>query len=65
MVRTVRSPEVLRDLEHQGAVLDPDGQRVQDGRQLGGELHVHHGAEDLGDLADIVLHGCVASLNRG
>ena len=48
--------EMLRDLKHQRLLADLEGQRVQDRGQLGGELHVHDGAEDLRDLADIVLH---------
>ena len=49
--------KMLRHFEDQGAVLDLHGQRVEDGGQVLRELHVHDRAEDLGDLADVVLHG--------
>ncbi len=55
MQRTVRLAELLRHFEHQRLVVVLGVQRVLDEGQLALELHVHHGAEHLGDPADIVL----------
>ena len=43
--------EMLRDLEHQAAAVVVGLQRVQDRRQVVGELHVHDGADHLRDAA--------------
>ena len=48
-------PQVLRHFQHQGLALILHMERVQDRRQIAFELHVHDGAQDLGDLADYVL----------
>jgi hypothetical protein len=44
--------EMLRHLEHQPLALVLGVERVQDRGQLALELHIDHGAQDLGDLAD-------------
>ena len=54
MVRTVDSPKVLRHLEHETVAVILGLQRIQDFRQLVGELHVHDRTDDLGDASDFV-----------
>ncbi len=43
--------EMLRHFEHQAVAVVDGLQRVQDGRQVAVERDVHHGADDLADLA--------------
>ncbi len=49
--RTVDSPEVLGDLEHEADAVVVGLERVEDLGQLAVELHVDDGADDLRDLA--------------
>ena len=48
--------EMLRDFEHQAVAVIVGLQRVQDGRQRAVELHVHHGAHHLRDLAGQIAY---------
>ena len=48
--------EMLRDLEHQPGAVIVGLQRIQDRRQRAFELHVHHGAGDLRDLAGQIAY---------
>jgi hypothetical protein len=48
--------EVLRNLQHQPVAVVVRFQRIQDGRKMTLELHVHHGADHLGDHAGRLLH---------
>ena len=48
--------EVLRDFQNQLLAVVVGGQRVQDLRQVIVELHVNHGADDLGHFAFCVCH---------
>ena len=45
---------MLRHLKHEAVAVVLGLQRVQDFRQLVGELHVHDRADDLGDASDFV-----------
>jgi hypothetical protein len=47
---------MLRDLEHQAVAAIGGLQRVENFRQMIGELHVDDGADDLGDASDSVGH---------
>ena len=46
--------QFLRHFQHQRAVFDLAGERVQDERQFAVELHVHDRPEDLGHATDDV-----------
>ncbi len=56
MVRTVDFAEMLGDFEHQAIALVRGLQRVENRRQMVLEMHVDDGADDLGDMSDLVGH---------
>ena len=48
--------ELLGDFEHQAMALVRGFQRIEDRRQVFVELHVDDGADDLGDVSDLLSH---------
>ncbi|MGY4317427.1 hypothetical protein ACVWW1_006754 [Bradyrhizobium sp. JR3.5] len=51
-----RFTEMLRDFEHQAVAAVLGLERIQNRRKVAFELHVDHGARDLGNATDLI--GC-------